>query len=67
MVRGLTHPDNSVMLLIMKQLARCVLDDELALLIIQKDMVRPVLDKLDSELVVATEVGVIEQTELSQL
>jgi len=56
MVRGLTHPDNSVMLLIMKQLARCVLDDELALLIIQKDMLRPVLDKLDSELVVATEV-----------
>eukprot|EP00092_Neocalanus_flemingeri_P003439 GFUD01003687.1.p1 GENE.GFUD01003687.1~~GFUD01003687.1.p1 ORF type:complete len:499 (-),score=180.28 GFUD01003687.1:555-2051(-) len=56
MMRGLTHPDNSVVLLIMKQLSRCVLDDELALLVVQRDMVSTVLEKLDSELEVATEV-----------
>ena len=52
MVHGLTHKDSNVSLLIIKQLSRCVLDDELAVLVIQRDMVRPVLDKL-----VATEVS----------
>lgn len=56
MVRGLLHQDDNVVLLILKQMSRCVLDDELALLVIQRDMVRPVLEKLEGELVVATEV-----------
>ena len=42
--------------LILKQMSRCVWDDELALLVIQRYMFRPVLDKLEGELVVATEV-----------
>jgi len=57
MVHGLGHQDNNVILLIIKQLSRCVLDDELALLVIQRDMVKPVLEKLDSDLIVATEVS----------
>ena len=57
MVHGLGHQDNNVILLIIKQLSRCVLDDELALLVIQRDMVKPVLEKLDSDLIVATEVA----------
>ena len=56
MVHGMVHQDDNVVLLILKQMSRCVLDDELALLVIQRDMVRPVLDKLEGELVVATEV-----------
>jgi len=56
MIHGLAHQNINVLLLILKQMSRCVLDDDLAVLVTQKDMVRPVLDKLDSELVVATEV-----------
>jgi len=57
MIHGLGHQDNNILLLIIKQLSRCVLDDELAMLVIQRDMVRHVLEKLDSDLIVATEVG----------
>ena len=56
MVHGLVHQDDNVVRLILKQMSRCVWDDELALLVIQRYMIRPVLDKLEGELVVATEV-----------
>ena len=57
MVHGLASQETSVVLLIMKQLSRCVLDDELAMLVTQRNMVSHVLVKLDSELVIANEVG----------
>jgi len=56
MVHGLASQETSVVLLIMKQLSRCVLDDELAMLVTQRNMVSHVLVKLDSELVIANEV-----------
>ena len=52
----MVHQDDNVVRLILKQMSRCVWDDELALLVIQRYMIRPVLDKLEGELVVATEV-----------
>jgi len=56
MIRGMESQEDNVVLLILTQLSRVVLDDDLALLVIQRDMVNPVLSRLSSELVVATEV-----------
>jgi hypothetical protein len=55
-VHGLVHQDDNVVLFILKQMSGFVLNDELAPLLTHWDMVRPVLDKLEGELVVATEV-----------
>ena len=56
MTRGMESQEDNVVLLILTQLSRVVLDDDLALLVIQRDMVNPVLSRLSSDLVVATEV-----------
>ena len=58
MVEGLTGQEtpNCVQLLILSQLHRCVLDEDLVDLVIKRDLVRPVVARLEAELVVAKEV-----------
>ena len=55
-MHGLTQQENNnVLLLILKQMSRWVLNDDLATLVTERDLVRPVLDMMDIE-VVASEV-----------
>ena len=56
LMHGLTQQDNNnVLLLILKQMSRWVLNDDLAILVTERDFLRPVLDMMDIE-VVASEV-----------
>ena len=56
LMHGLTQQDNNnVLLLILKQMSRWVLNDDLAILVTERDLLRPVLDMMDIE-VVASEV-----------
>ena len=49
---GLTQQDNNdVLLLLLKQMSRWVLNDDLAILVTERDLVRPVLDMMDIEVV----------------
>ena len=58
MLQGLTSKDAAecVQLLILTQLHRCVLDDDLVELVIRQNLVSPVIAKLQGDLVVAKEV-----------
>ena len=51
-MHGLTQQENNnVLLLILKQMSRWVLNDDLATLVTERDLVRPVLDMMNIELV----------------
>ena len=58
MTEGLTNEkaDVSVVLLIIKQLKRCSVDDDLVKMILKQEIFKPTVDKLQADLSVSKEV-----------
>ena len=59
MTEGLTNEkaDASVVLLIIKQLKRCSVDDDLVKMILKQEIFKPTVDKLQADLSVSKEVN----------
>ena len=58
MTEGLTNEkaDSSVVLLIIKQLKRCSVDDDLVKMILKQEIFKPTVEKLQADLSVSKEV-----------